>query len=99
MRGARLGALIRTEHTEIGAVSCAQLVTVDGVLRRLGDEWVTESLRYGVITHTLKIATGDERVPADCARCAQGQCVIEAQECDAWDARVIVHDPGRDERS
>lgn len=73
--------------------------TIDGVLRREGDVWTTTDARHGTVTHTLKVATGDERVPADCVVCARGLCIIEVQECDGWDARVIVHDPGRDERS
>lgn len=73
--------------------------TIDGVLRREGDAWTTTDPRHGIIAHTLKIATGAECAPADCVSCARGSCLVEVQECDAWDARVIVHDPGRDDRA
>jgi len=74
-------------------------MTVDGMLRRVGDVWVTHDARHGTITHTLKAAEGDERRPADCRVCAGGECLVEVQTCDAWDARVVVHDPGADDRS
>lgn len=85
-------------HWTAGAL-VNRAATIDGVLRREGDVWTTNSPRHGTITHTLKVATGDERAPADCAICARGPCLVEVQESNGRGARVIVHDPGSDERS